>query len=172
MSIRTKAIALAAAAGIGAFALSAGPAFAATGPSAQATITVNQAVSIAITSPSSFSLTPGVMANGILTFLVNSNDNAGYTVSVNDTGDPMTPGGTTFPSADLTYSTGAQGGGQVDQCTGNGCALTTGPVLDFTHTGMSGGSGDNFSMSWLASLSSNVLPGSYSTDVVLTVAGK
>src|ERR1700758_4820246 len=116
--IRTirNTLAVAAIAGGGLLAAAA-PSFAATasGPSAQATVTVNQQVSIAVTGSQSFALTPGVLDTGATAVTIYSNDSHGYSLSISDTGDPQTAAGASFPSSDLTYAM-MQGGSSADAC--------------------------------------------------------
>jgi hypothetical protein len=153
-------------------AVSAAPAMAAGCPAgsscADATVHINQVISFAFTSGTTFSLDPaGVVSHGALAFTVTTNDAAGYTVSLAGT-DPATAAGASFPATSLSYST-FQGGGQVGSTNG----LTNAAATFQTLTHPSSPNGDQYTQDWAASsVPGNTPPGDYASTLTFVATGR
>lgn len=151
-----------------ALAAAAVPAFATVpGPStsAQATVTVNQAISFAFIGSPSFALNPGQVSHSAVSFNIQTNDNKGYTLTMS--APDLSDGAGTIPATDLTYTSfngGAQVGGTANQ-------LTNAAAVALNTTIAPSAAGDTYTQDWLASIPSNQSPGAYQTTLTYTVTG-
>lgn len=153
------------------FALAA-PAMAAPCPAgsscASATVTVNQGISFAFTSATSFNLTPGVLAHSAVAFSVSTNDPAGYSVTI-AAPDPATASGQSFPATDLAYETFDGNGADAPGSSGQQTLTNTAAlILSKTQPVQN----DAFHQDWLATLPANVAPGAYSSQISYVATGR
>jgi hypothetical protein len=130
---------------------------------ADATVTVNQTISFAFTSPTSFSLdTVGTVNHSALAFTVTTNDAHGYNLTLAGT-DPATAGGSSFPAGDLQFDTWTGGAD-------TGFASLANTAARFENvTGATGGTG--YTQDWKAAVPGNQAPGSYDSTLTFVATG-
>jgi hypothetical protein len=130
---------------------------------ADANVTVNQTISFAFTSATSFALDPaGVVNHSALAFTITTNDSHGYHVTL--AAPDLTTGNATIPATDLSYST-YTGGSQVGNT--NQLSNTAADFLDDTHS--TGGTG--YTQDWAANVPGNTSPGVYQTTLTFVATG-